>query len=115
MEEADAVERLKLDDGEVRVEIITDPGADWELDDLFSLRFEEIDLLLKIFGGIVFFLLVNLIKSFHDGLLFSGIGYCFKVFITDSEEIESNAIRSGVDIRRENIELVRCENAADFF
>ena len=115
MEEADTVESLELDDGEVRVEVVADPGADGELHNLLGLGIEEVDLFFEILGGVVFFLLIDLVEGRNDSHLFFLSRDHFEVVGADAEKVEGDPIGPGVDVGGENVELVGCEGAADLF
>ena len=87
VEECNAIEGLKFDHSIVRIEIVTGPNSNGELEDLFCLGFKEILLLFEVFGRLVSFLLVDLVECCYNRLLSVAVGYSLEIVITNTEEV----------------------------
>lgn len=104
VEKSDAVKGLEFDDGVVRVEVVADEGADGELNDLLFFGFEDVDLFFEIRGGVVVWVLVDLVESINNSVEFRGIGGGGEVVGADAEEVEGDLVGAGVDIGGEDVE-----------
>ena len=97
------------------MQVIADVTANGKGNAAVSPWRKEVFFALKILLRVVVRGLENFLKGIRETLANAWVRDGLEVRIAYAENIDDDAIGARVEIRRQNIDLLRCESAAEFF